>query len=270
MGDFGIGSGYDPDFSGASGDLSFDVGGGYDPGADASMEGYDPGLAEGLYSMGGGDAASDYSDYAGGLQGDDLQDTGADWALDDWAGPYSAGSGLDAGAGALAKMARGLVGPGGYLYDTGDNLGVGPPVQLRSQGGGRYGIMPVPGMPMVPRGSVRPWLSLLLKTIANNVGHAVSARAVLALVMKWGWQAASQALGVDAGSLLKLFVLKRTARYGRGRLGPHLRTIERRCRQADGYRRRVARLAGRIHAVARHAAARPFYPRRRRRRSTKR
>lgn len=259
MGDFGIGSGYDPDFSGGSGDIdlsALDTGGGFDPGADASQAGYDPGLTEGLYSLGGGDAGSDYSDYAGGVQGDDVAQTGADWAVDDWAGPYSAGSGLDAGAGALAQMARGLVGPNGYIYDTRPNLGIGPDVSLRSEEGGS--IMPVPGL--VPQ---RSMAAALLKQIARNIGHRVSLAAAVSLIFKLGWQAASQALGVPPQGLMALVVAKRTSR--RGRLGPHLRTIERRCRQADGYRHRIAKLAGKVHAHRPSSGG--FYPRRRRRRA---
>lgn len=263
MGDFGIGSGYDPDFSGASGDVdmsALDTGGGYDPGADSSMAGYDPGLAEGLFSMGGGDAASDYSDYGGGVQGDDVAQTGADWAIDDWAGPYSAGSGLDAGAGALATMARGLVGPNGYLYDTRPNIGVGPDVSLRSEGGS---IMPVPVGPIAPRSMA----AALLKQIARNIGHRVSLAAAVSLIFKLGWQAASQALGVPPQGLMALVVAKRTSH--RGRLGPHLRTIERRCRQADGYRRRIAKLAGKVHAH-RTSSGSGYFPRRHRRRRSRR
>lgn len=220
---------------------------GYDPGglSDGSDFGYDPGNA-GAYTDQGGMTFDD----SGQAYGPDLVDPGAEWSMDDFAG---AGGAMNTGTGwgQLAGFAGGgqlagfkglsIGGPGGFRVGSGDASG----------GDVDFGDLPQtgPGYRVLGAGTSRT--SMILRQVAQNVGMRIRLRTIVFMIARLGWMAAARATGLTAKDLLYLFIKKKTQR--KGRLGPHLRTIERRCRQADRYRHRVSKLAGRIHAHRAHA-----------------
>lgn len=144
-------------------------------------------------------------------------------------------------------LARGLVGPGGYLYDTGSGAS--------TQGTSRQ-LVPVRG-----GGDVR--LKTILLAAAARLGKHIALKGIVHLIKKWGLPAAAGAFGLGADDLL--YILARyEVRPRRGARGPHLRTVVRRIRQGHHYEHLLAKYAAKAH-VRRHYA--PMYrapPRRRR------
>jgi hypothetical protein len=209
--------------------------------------GYDPGNA-GAYTDQGGLTFDD----TGQAYGPDIADPGADWAMDAFAGSGGAmntGTGwgeLTRGVGRLASDWS-VGGRNGIVYrGGGGNVATGGDV-----GGADVDFGDLPGGPpyrVMGAGTSRT--AMILRAVAQNVGMRIRLRTIVFMIARLGWQAAARATGLGARDLLYLFLKKKTSR--RGRLGPHLRTIEKRCRQADRYRHRVSKLAGRIHAHRAH------------------
>lgn len=203
---------------------------------------FDPGNA-GAYTDEGGLTFDD----TGAAYGPDINDPGANWSLDDFAGP---GGAMNTGT-SWGELASGTSKLAGYFSAGGPKgvrMGTGADV-----GGADVDFGDLPGGPppyrVMSAGTSRT--ALILRQVAQNVGMRIRLRTIVFMIARLGWMAAARATGLTAKDLLYLFIKKKTQR--KGRLGPHLRTIERRCRQADRYRHRVSKLAGRIHAHRAHA-----------------
>lgn len=180
--------------------------------------------------------------------------------------PFSPGGGWDftdvlkGAAGGGAMLARGLVGPNGYLYDTRSgggggeipNLGVGPMVRSRSQGG-----VPVALDTTSSAGDIVRW-------VRQSTGLRVTARSIVSLIVRYGFNAAAALTQLDFGSLLKLFMRQKGVTHHRR--GPGLYTLARQFRKYERLKHTVSKILGRACGPGRARGA----PRRFRRRSRRR
>lgn len=233
MGDFGLGAGYDVDFS----QLGSDTGDVAQPGAGADPfgGGYDPGAD---YS------SSDETASIGALPG----------GTDSQYSPFSPNGGFDftdvtRNIAALSTPARGLVGPGGFFYDTTPSGPARP----------NLGVQPMPA----PGGSYSAAnAGAIVRAIRQNTGLRVTARSIVGLIVRYGFQAAAALTKAEPGALLTLFMRAKGVRHHRR--GPGLYTVARRLRAADRMRATAARILGRggLH-VGRARRPPPFHTMRR-------
>lgn len=109
----------------------------------------------------------------------------------------------------------------------------------------------------------------ILYGVFQRTGVKLSVREVLHLARYYGFEQVAQWLGLAIQELLFLFFKGQKA-HPRHRRGPHLNTIVKACRKADGYKHRLsATLArcGRAVSARRHHRRPPFRIQRRRSRS---
>ena len=140
-------------------------------------------------------------------------------------------------------------GPKGLFYNSGPTGGGA------LSGGSGYGVNVGPGTGF----NVAQARSALLKNASENAGYRLGWKKILQLLFCAGLDYTMQTTGLSAPQLLFLYV----NRPHRGRRGPHLKTIAKRARQVQGYRRSIARI-GRIIGLGAHHHRTTYSPPQRR------
>jgi hypothetical protein len=105
----------------------------------------------------------------------------------------------------------------------------------------------------------------IVRFVRQSTGLRVTANSIVALIVRYGFQAAAALTRLDFASLLQLFMSKKGVRHHRR--GPGLYTVARKLRAADRLRQTCARILGRggSHGAARARRA-PYHHFRRKRR----
>src|SRR5439155_23028169 len=119
-------------------------------------------------------------------------------------------------------------------------LGTVPTVKARGQNGG----------------SSAQTAGAIVRQVRDATGLRVTARAIVGLIVKYGFQAAAALTKLDGQSLLWLFMRAKGVRHHRR--GPGLYTISRRLAAADRLRHTVARVLGR-GGYHRHRRRAPYH-----------
>src|SRR6266849_1570089 len=178
--------------------------------------------------------------------------------------PYS--DDVDAGGGVMPGAETGSsILPGNsqllpaFLNQYNNRYGQGP----------NLGVSPMPrGSPGFPGGvntsSARA--GGLVRYVRQQSGLRISARAIVALILKYGFAAAATLTKLGAADLLFLFMREKGVRHHRR--GPGLYTVARKLRAAQRLQHTVARILGRgfrggRHSYVRHRRAPPFHTMRR-------
>lgn len=120
------------------------------------------------------------------------------------------------------------------------SLSIGGPYGINFSGGGGYSNVNT-GNGITIAGA----RSALLQNASSNAGFRITWPKLLYMLLHFGIALVKQVTGLDESQILFL----QMNRPHRGRRGPFLRTIEKRVRQADGYKRRVAKVARMLHVV---------------------
>lgn len=222
MGDFGIGAGYDPDFTEPPlvDDPGLDAGG-YDPGADSSAQDpSDPSFDAGVGAI---------------LPGEDII-------------PFDGGGfgGLSPVVLAAARSMR--LGP--FEYSSNDAPGAVAPIPVRAR----------PGQPTKNPATER--VRAIIATISAHIGKHVTLRASIQYIRKWGMPSAATAFGVGADDLMFLTAYQTMKQTSRGRRGPHLHTVVKRIKAGERYRHMLSRWARKAGIHHHRAASAPPMKRR--------
>jgi hypothetical protein len=169
--------------------------------------------------------------------------------------PFSPNGGVDATdifkLGSFGRAAGSMlqIGPRGSIlsYDSAGgglpNLGTSPAVRARGE----------------TSASVA---GAIVRQVRATTGLRVTAHSIVALIVRYGFEAAARLTGLAAQQLLTLFMAQKGVRHHRR--GPGLYTIARKFRQHARLQATVSRILGRGgHAQRRHRRA-PFHTMRRR------
>jgi hypothetical protein len=165
--------------------------------------------------------------------------------------PFSPGGGFDftnalqlgAGASRLASSFN-MGGPRGLTWQGGPDAAPQPT-------GPNLGVM-----------SNAQQVGAIVKYIRGSTGLRVSAKSIVGLIVRYGFQAAAAMFRVDVGSLLPVFMRAKAVRHHRR--GPGLYTIAKKLRRADRLRATVRHLLGPAVSGHHHHAAPRARARRRR------
>ncbi len=212
---------------------------------------YDPASGAQLYSddtapagAGGdpyaGDDMSWMSD-SGGTEGAEAMSTGVlPGGSDGQYSPFSPNQGFDA-TDVVRNAAYAYSGPGGSGFGTGAQPGLP-----------NLGTMAMP-RPLGRGGNVALTTTSsagdIVRYVRQNTGLRVTARSIVGLIVRYGFQAAAALTQLDFGSLLKLFMRQKGVTHHRR--GPGLYTVARKLRAADRLRATAARILGRAHGRGR-------------------
>jgi len=224
---------------------------------------YDPASGAQLYSddtapagAGGDPYAGDdmaWMSDSGGTQGAEALSTGVlPGGSDGQYSPFSPNQGFDA-TDAISHAAYAYTTPGGSGMGTGamPNLGMMPmPAPLRARGA-------------TVALSTASSAGDIVRYVRQNTGLRVTARSIVGLIVRYGFQAAAALTQLDFGSLLKLFMRQKGVTHHRR--GPGLYTVARKLRAADRLRATAARILGRAHGHRRRAPRRHHHFRKGRR-----
>lgn len=203
---------------------------------------------------GGDPFGGDGSDFPSDAATTGMLPGGADGQLT----PFSPGGGFDI-TNAIAGLAGGArARPAGYqqAWWMGGAGGSGafPGGQLApgrgffGQGGDNLGVMPMPAPPGSCQPTTAQRVGLIVRGIRARTGLRISARSLVGLIVKYGFQPAAALTGAAPGDLLFVFFAAKGVRHHRR--GPGLYTIGRKLRAADRLRKRVGHILGRqMHRV---------------------
>jgi hypothetical protein len=147
----------------------------------------------------------------------------------------------------------------GPSMNLGTALNIGGPYGLSYSSGSGYGSVRAGGSTGI---SVAQARSALLANASDRAGFRITWPKLLYMLLHFGIAIVKQLTGLDESQILFLQV----NRPHRGKLGPHFRTVEKRVRQAQGYRARVARLAHALGVSRGPTGAHAHLPSRHRRR----
>lgn len=238
----------------------FDGGGGGDSGGGGA--GWSDSGQDDLYgdvNAGGDPYGGDGSDFPSDAGTTGMLPGGADGQLT----PFSPGGGFDF-TNVLGGMARAVGGgararPAAYLQYQGPSAGG---FQAGTGPGPNIGTFPMPPPQLAGRGgpSTAQRVGLVVRGIRAATGMRVSARSLVGLIVKYGFQAAANLTGAAPADLLTVFFAAKGVRHHRR--GPGLYTIGRKLRAADRLRHRAAKILGRGMRLG--GAGRKGPPRRRR------
>lgn len=213
---------------------------------------FDPGsqpIAMGADPFAGGDITDDAASGAV-LPGEDII-------------PFE-GGGMDSSAAANAlATAFGSGGTGVSLLPADFSFGGPMGLQYKSPSGGGVPA-PTPGGGGHPTNPGASRVKAILASITLRIGRHVSLTAAIGYIRKWGLPAASTAFGLGADDLGFLLAYKALRASGRGRRGPHLKTVLKRIHRGKHYEHLLRKYASKAGIHHHAASSPPFYPRRRR------
>jgi hypothetical protein len=227
----------------------------YDPASGVQLYSDDTAPAGGGGDPYGGDDMSWMSD-SGGTEGAEAASPGVlPGGSDGQWSPFSPNQGFDA-----TDVMRNAA----YAYSTpgGSGFGTGAQPALPN-----LGTMAMP-RPLAARGAMVALGAAssagdIVRFVRQNTGLRVTARSIVGLIVRYGFQAAAALTQLDFGSLLKLFMRQKGVTHHRR--GPGLYTVARKLRAADRLRATAARILGRSHGHRRRAHRRHHHFGRKRR-----